>query len=108
MLPTILQINFKFNGSKADFQATAHPAAQPIAAFPGLQWKIWLFNENGGEAGGIYLFDSPEAAQHYLQSPIITGLGKHPGITAITAKLFESPEDLSRITRAPLGLAQSV
>lgn len=106
MSPTILQINFKFKGSKAEFLTVARPAAHPIADFPGLQWKAWLFNEDEGEAGGIYLFDSRESVQGYLQSPIIAGLGEHPRITAISAKMFESPEELSRITRAPLGLAQ--
>lgn len=106
MLPTILQINFKFNGSRADFLATAGPAAQLIADFPGLQWKVWLFNEDEGEAGGIYLFDSPESVQRYLQGPIVTGLEKNPKITATTAKVFETPEELSRITRGPINLAQ--
>lgn len=106
MSPTILQINYKLNMSKADYVAAAGRAAQPIAAAPGLQWKVWLMNETESEAGGIYLFDSLESAQSFLQGPIFTALKQNPKITDVTFKLFEAVETLSQITRGPIGLAQ--
>lgn len=106
MLPTILQMNFKYNTSKADFLDIASHAAPPIAAFPGLQWKVWLVNESEGEAGGIYLFDSPESAQRYLQGPIVAALKENPSFSDMTTKMFEAEETLSQITRGPISLAQ--
>jgi hypothetical protein len=106
MLPTIVQINYKLNTDKANYVNLAHPAAQVIAAVEGLQWKIWLFNEAEGGAGGIYLFDSQEAAQRFLQGPIPAGLRENPAFSDITVKLFETVEDLTQVTRGPIGLAQ--
>jgi hypothetical protein len=105
MSATILQINYKLNMPKADYLARASQVAQPIAAVAGLQWKIWLVNETEGEAGGIYLFDSPESAQHFLEGPIIATLKANPQFSDVTAKLFEAAEAVSQITRGPIGLA---
>ncbi len=41
----ILQINFKFDGSKAEYLKAFGEAAEPIAAIPGLRWKIWPWND---------------------------------------------------------------
>ena len=106
MSPTILQINYNVNMSKADYVAMASPAAQPIAAAPGLQWKVWLMNEAEGEAGGIYLFDSQEAAQRFLQGPIPAALKQNPRISNVTVKVFDAVEALSQLTRGPIGRAQ--
>src|SRR5450432_2800511 len=104
---TILQINYQFTSSPAEHRALVTPAADPIAATPGLVWKVWLINETDHEAGGIYLFESRDAAQGYLNSPIITGFAAHPSIRAVSAKLFDTNESLSRITRAPLPIDTS-
>lgn len=45
MSPQLLQINYKFNGSRADFEREFGPMASEIAKVPGLRWKVWLFNE---------------------------------------------------------------
>lgn len=55
MSPTILQINFDFGGSWAEYEAGNAASAGEIAGIPGLGWKVWLKNAATGEAGGIYL-----------------------------------------------------
>ena len=102
MSKTILQINYQFTSSVSDFTKLVTPMAQPIAAVPGLAWKIWLINETGGEAGGIYLFESREAAQAFVGSDAVKSFASHPTITNVNAKMFEPDEALSKITRAPL------
>jgi len=105
---TILQINYKFNSSRADHTALVTPAAEAIAAVPGLVWKVWLMNEADREAGCIYLFESREAAQGFVNSPAITGFAAHPSLSAFSAKMFEAVESLSKITRGPLAVAEAV
>ena len=47
MSQKILQINFKFTQSANDYIELCAPFADPIAAVPGLIWKVWLLNEQG-------------------------------------------------------------
>jgi hypothetical protein len=102
MSKTVLQVNFEFTSSVADLMNLMTPLAEPIAAVPGLFWKIWLLNEAGREAGGIYLFESREAAQAFITSEAIKGFASHPTIANLNAKMFAPDEVLSKITRAPL------
>ena len=52
----ILQINFKLNVPSAEYRKVVKSVVQAIADVPGLVWKVWLLNEQDGEAGGIYFF----------------------------------------------------
>lgn len=104
MSKTILQINYQYT-SLADLTKLATPNdAEAIAAIPGLVWKVWLLNEAGREAGGIYLFESREAAQAFVDSDDIKSFASHPTITNLNAKMFEPDEALSKITRGPLDV----
>ena len=102
MSKTIVQINYKINASLADFTAFVTPMAEPIGSFPGLLWKIWLVNEAEHEAGGIYLFESREAAQVFVDNPV-KDFAAHPMIGALNSKFFEPDEVLSKVTRGPLA-----
>lgn len=104
MSKTILQINYKFNSSLADHTALVTPMAEAIAAVPGLVWKVWLLDEAGQEAGGIYYFESREAAQGFVSSPAVKGFVAHPSLSAFSVKMFAPVESLSKITRAPLAI----
>jgi len=66
----ILQLNFKFNVPREDYESAVQPLADPIAATPGLIWKVWLMNEQEHEAGGIYLFSDVAKRLVNLQSPV--------------------------------------
>ncbi len=66
----------------------------------GFIWKIWTENLEKNEAGGIYLFETKEAAENYLDmhSKRITSFG----ITDISAKIFDINAQLTHITKGPL------
>jgi hypothetical protein len=102
MSKTILQINYKINSLRAEHTTLVTPMAEPIASAPGLVWKIWLINEDEHEAGGIYLFESREEAEGFANSPAVKDFAAHPIIGAVSAKMFEPDEALSRVTRGPL------
>lgn len=98
----ILQVNMNFSIPRADLEAGWLDAAKPIADTPGLLWKVWLVNEADHEAGGVYLFESEEAAGAFLAGPIVAALKSAPVVSNISAKLFDIMERHSAITRAPI------
>jgi hypothetical protein len=102
MSQKILQINYTFTNSAAEHKSLVTPFADAIAAVPGLTWKVWLMNEEKHEAGGIYLFRDEESVNAFLGGEIVSGFGKEPTVTNISAKTFDVPEDLSQKTRGPI------
>jgi hypothetical protein len=99
----ILQINLRFHRLPADLPAAFAPAAAAIAAVPGLRWKTWLVNESTHEAGGHYLFDDDAAAQAYLDGPVIANMKHLPGLADHSIKRFHVLEELTTVTRGPVG-----
>lgn len=97
--PRILQINYRLEGTAADYLEANRPYAEPIARTPGLQWKVWLLNESTKEAGGIYLFENDAALQEFLRGPIAGEVRSDP---TATFREFDVPIELSSVTRAPI------
>jgi hypothetical protein len=105
MTQKILQINFKFTSSAEEYVKLVAPFADPIAAVPGLNWKVWLVNEKAHEAGGIYQFRDESSANAYLNGEIVSGMKKQPTIKDISAKLFDVEETLTHKTHGPIKTA---
>lgn len=103
MPPQILQVNFKFNVPRAQFEENASSVAQAFAEVPGCLWKVWLMNEDESEAGGIYLFADEAAVENYKTSPLFAAVLSNPALSDHSVKQFEVLEDVSRVTRAPLA-----
>jgi rhodanese-related sulfurtransferase len=102
MSASILQINFDFDGSWAEYETANEPGAAQIAAMPGLGWKVWLKNAATGEAGGIYLFHDEAAAQGFAAQ--VAGMLKEmPGVSNVSIKHFGVIEALTAITRGPIA-----
>lgn len=101
-MPKILQVNYKLNGSVADFMREAAAVASALAAVPGLRWKVWLMNEAEHEGGGIYLFDDDASLQTFVEGPIVTALKDHPALRDLSVKQFDVLEDLTKETRGPI------
>jgi hypothetical protein len=102
MPKTILQINFKFEGSKDEYLKTFGDLAEPIGATAGLRWKVWPWNEEEREGGGVYLFEDDASLQAYLEGPIAAGLGKLSTVSELSVKRFEVLDDLTAVTRGPV------
>ena len=99
MSAKILQINYKLNGPRAEYERENLPYAQPIADLPGLRWKVWIINEAQSEAGGIYLFDDDAAVRAFLSGPIIAEMKGDP---TLSIKAFDVITALTAITRGPV------
>ena len=105
MAQQILQVNFKFNVPRELYEKTIEPMAQDFADVPGCLWKVWLMNDKANEAGGIYLFADEAALDTFKGSPLVATVLSHPALSDYSVKQFEVLEQVSRVTRAPLGAA---
>jgi len=102
MSERILQINFKFNVPRAEYEDAVSPLASEVANVPGLRWKVWLMNETENEAGGIYLFDNETSATAYLEGQIVAQVVEHPALSDFSVKQFDVIESVTTITRGPV------
>jgi hypothetical protein len=105
----LLQVNYRREHGQGNSDQAEYllGAAERIANVPGLQWKIWIYDEEGQAGGGIYLFDSEEHARGFGDQ-IPESLGRLPGVSEIDRRYFDVDERLSAITRGPLAATQEV
>lgn len=97
----LLQVDFQMDGPFGEEMAKGFAElAQSINNEPGMIWKIWTEDATAKEAGGIYLFETKETAQAYLEmhSARLTSFG----IQAIRGKIFEVNVSLSMINSGPI------
>ena len=98
----LLQINIDHKITAEQFAAGAEDTkefARLVARQPGVLWKIWIGDEGRSEVGGIYLFESDQAAQNFLNGPVYAQIKSNPGFTKVHSKLFDVNEECMRITR---------
>lgn len=96
----LLQVDFPMNGPFGDeMTAEFTGLAQSITEEEGFIWKIWTESPETKESGGIYLFETKETAEKYLDmhTKRLAGFG----ITGVNAKIFAINSKLSEITKAP-------
>ncbi len=103
MSAKILQLNFKFNVSSAEYEEAVSPLASEFAALPGLRWKVWIVNDQESEAGGLYVFDDESSLRSFLEGPLAAGVMSHPALSDFSAKQFDVMEGPTAITRGPVG-----
>ncbi|WP_243293141.1 monooxygenase [Bacillus sp. FJAT-47783] len=97
----LLQVDFKTDGPFGEEMSNAFVnLAKSINDEPGVIWKIWTENPTTKESGGVYLFETKEDAEKYLEmhSARLTTYG----ITDIRSKIFKVNEALSLINNAPI------
>ncbi|MFC1475470.1 YdhR family protein [Candidatus Zixiibacteriota bacterium] len=102
MAEKLLQLNFKFSVSRAEYEQAVSALADDFAAVPGLRWKIWLMNETESEAGGIYLFENEAALQTFLEGSLAAQVNNHPALSEMKAKQFDIMDEVTAITRGPV------
>jgi hypothetical protein len=102
MSGSLLQINFKLNVSKGEYEALASSLAQSFAEVSGLEWKIWLLNADERLAGGVYMFDGAESMRRFLDSDLAANVQAHPAIEEFSARTFDVMEAPTAITRGPV------
>src|SRR5215471_9803456 len=99
---TVLHLRFKLQVPPDVLLAQSREAAAIIASVEGLIWKIWIFQEDEFEMGGIYLFANRETAEAYLNHPVISAVCSNPAVVSTQSQLWDIESSLSALTRAPL------
>ncbi len=98
----LLQVDFKMNGPFGDEMAEAFTdLAKSINEEDGFMWKVWTENPERNEAGGIYMFETKETAEKYLNmhSKRLSGFG----VTDLNAKIFAINSKLTAINKGPIN-----
>ncbi|MCJ2669951.1 MAG: YdhR family protein [Candidatus Thermoplasmatota archaeon] len=98
----LLEISFKFNLPREEYEAAARELATAFAGVPGLQWKVWTLNEQDKEAGGVYLFEDESSMQTFLASDLAAQVKNHPAFSELSAKPYEVLEEPTRTCRGPV------
>jgi hypothetical protein len=96
----ILIVNFNLDGrSESDDEHLCDEVAPAFADVPGLQSKVWLADRAEGIFGGVYTFESEEAADGFLASELFAGVGATPGLVNFSVRRFDVLEGPTRVTR---------
>ena len=98
----IMQLNFKFSVTGAEYEQAVAPLAEQFAAVDGLRWKIWMINEAESEAGGIYMFEDETSLNALLEGPLAAQVTGHPALSEFSVKKFDVMEKVTAITRGPV------
>ncbi len=102
MAQQILQLNFDLGVPSEEWEKAAEDLAGTFAAVPGLKWKVWILDENRKQAGGIYMFESEEALDGFLNSELAGAVKAHPAVKNMDARPFDVLLTPSQATRGPL------
>ena len=102
MSARLLQLNFNFSVTGPEYEAAVGPLAEDFAALHGLIWKIWMINEEEGEAGGIYLFEDEASVKAYLEGPLAAGVISHPALSEVSVKPFDVLDGPTAAARGPV------
>ena len=97
----ILQVDFKMDGPFGTGMAQAFEGlARSINQESGMRWKIWTEDTDAKEAGGIYLFDTRDNAQRYLDmhAQRLT----QAGVRDIRSRIYAVNPVLTAINRGPV------
>ena len=99
----ILIITFQLNGlSVESYERLCSEVAPMFASLPGLMSKVWLADPEANTFGGMYLWESREAMQHYLESPVFQGMGTNAHFENVSVRSFRSLNEATAMTAGPL------
>ena len=93
-------INFNITGiDRTQYEAAAMKLTSVFAAVPGLKRKHWLANEENKTYGGVYIFDSKESHDAFVESKLYAGVKGNPSFINFSGKSFENIGSLAKHTR---------
>jgi quinol monooxygenase YgiN len=97
-MAVLLQVEFKMDGPFGDEMAEQFAdLAESINEEEGFIRKIWTEKAEDQEAGGIYIFDTQENAEKYLE--MHEERLKEMGVPDLRAKIFDINDKLTEITK---------
>jgi hypothetical protein len=98
----LVQVNYKFDTPRFQYEKIQLQWVQTFAEFRGLVWKIYLMNEEEKEAGGIILFEDESSAKSYLRV-VEDAVNASPFFSDCKTKLFDIMDEHTQICRGPVN-----
>lgn len=99
----IVAVNYEYTGDPVEWAKAYTPErAELFVNLPGLKWKIWLDAPEDNRTGGIYLFADQASADAYANGPLMDRHRKNPALKNLQVRKFNTRDEMSRITRAPI------
>ena len=99
-------VTFHLAGVSADeYQAVAASAADSFAAWPGLISKLWLADHHANTYGGVYVFESSEAAAASRETDLFRTMAANPVFVDVRISEFGVLDGPTAITGGPLAVA---
>jgi len=93
-------INFNLEGiTRADYEALCDELAGAFSELPGLISKHWLADEENNTYGGVYIWETRDAYQAFLNSELFAEVGANPALANIESKNYDVIEAPTRVTR---------
>ena len=102
MTKKVFTTKFNYSMPTEELKKIMPAVAPKFSEIPGCCWKIWLLNEDSKEAGGVYLFESAEDLEQFLNSKLFASVANNPGFSNLQTNTFGVDEAASVITGAPL------
>ncbi len=102
--PMIIRIvTFRLDGIDEDqYQHHAVNIADTFNRWTGLQAKLWLADRPSGVYGGVYLFDSKQAADESRSTPGFKAMLENPAFADLSVREYDVLEQLTAITASNL------
>lgn len=96
-------VTFRVDGPTHDeYRAQTIAVADAFAAWPGLQAKLWLADEEASRYGGIYLFDGKASADRSRDTPEFRSLEDLPIFTDLAVDEFDILPEATAVTASAL------
>lgn len=102
MTRKVLIAKFNYSIPTGELEIKMLGAATKFSEIPGCCWKIWLFNEDQKEAGGVYLFETDVELEQFLKSNLFASVTQNKAFSNFQTHTFSISEPASIITGAPL------
>jgi len=106
MTKTCVQIEFALRCSAERYHAIAEETASRMGAVPGLQAKWWWLDQQASRAGGVYSFESRQAAEGYVAGPIVAALRSASFCQDVETRIVDLLEQPTRSTDRALEAAR--
>jgi hypothetical protein len=94
-------VTFTLDGIDADQYAGVADAVAPgFTEWPGLEAKFWLADRGTGTYGGVYVFESAEAADQSRRTELYRGMVTNPHFADIDVREFRVLDGPTALTTA--------
>src|SRR6478736_183106 len=107
MTASCVHIEFALRCSAEQYHAIADKAALRMAGVSGLRAKWWWIDEDARRAGGVYSFESRQAAESYVAGPIVTALREAAFCEGVQTRIVDLMDQPTRSTDAALRVARA-